>query len=200
MTVLLGGDARPLGAAVQFLAAPVDDVLPLLADAFWSSPAIRTDTGLPLPRAVDSLLPLAAPWTRMLVGPAGDWTAVVNNFVSGGDPTAPGPFVSQRLGIRCVVAQHAPSYGPGHAATQLFVHAPGGDYMRTLSAHATDGRWSWHESGEAFAFEEAERYSQRLKRKRFDRDMLLRYLMALGIIVDDDAYGVATLLQKVVVT
>jgi hypothetical protein len=200
MTVLLGGDACPLGLSVQYLHAPLDEVVPVLADI--SSPTEITNTGMTLPRALDFLLPFESPWTRMLVAPVGAWSAVVNNFVNGGDSSAPCPAVSRDLGIRCVVAEHAPRYGPGHAATQLFVYGPEGEGalndIRTLSAHATDGRWRWDESGAAFAFEETERYSARLKQHRFDREMLLRYLAALGIPVEDDAYGVATLLQQVV--
>jgi hypothetical protein len=200
MTVLLGGDACPLGLNVQYLEAPLDEIVPALAD-IWS-PTELTNTGVTLPRALDFLLPFENPWTRLLVAPAGGWTAVVNNFVNGGDSSAPCPAVSRHLGIRCVVATHAPRYGPGHAATQLEVFGPEGEdplkYIRTLSAHATDGRWGWYESGAAFAFEETERYSARVKRHRFDREMLLRYLAALDITVEDESYGVATLLQQVV--
>jgi hypothetical protein len=227
VTVLLGGDACPLGLNVQYLEAPHDEVVPVLAD-IWSPtglPIEITNTGVTLPRGLDFLLPFEAPWTRMLVAPAGDWIAVVNNFVDGGDSSAPCPAVSRHFGVyrnrgerrqgagrhraeafgfrsvRCVVATHAPLRDPGHAATQLEVFGPEGEYpsgIRALSVHAIDGRWGWDESGVPFAFEETERYSARLKRHRFDREMLLRYLAALGIPVDDDAYGVATLLQHVV--
>lgn len=136
----------------------------------------------------------------MLAAQGGSWTAVVNNFVNGGDSSAPGPAVARSLDVRCVVAVRVPRYGPGHAATQLIVEGPGGEgplsNIRTLSAHATDGRWRWDESGVAFEFEETERYSKRRTRDRFDRGMLLRYLAALGIPVDDDAYGTATLIQQ----
>lgn len=68
-------------------------------------------------------------------------------------------------------------------------------YIRSLSATANEGRWEWYESGAPFGFEEIERYASRLKRNRFDRPMLLRYLSALGIPDDDEAYGGATLHQ-----
>lgn len=69
-------------------------------------------------------------------------------------------------------------------------------YLRSLSASATDGRWEWHEHGAPLLFEEAERYAQRRKRDRFDRPMLLRYLSGLGISIEDDDYGMATLHQR----
>jgi hypothetical protein len=68
-------------------------------------------------------------------------------------------------------------------------------YVRSLSATATDGRWEWYESGTPFAFEETQRYVKRLRRERFDRPLLLRYLSALDIPVEDKAYGSATLHQ-----
>ena len=69
--------------------------------------------------------------------------------------------------------------------------------IRNIAADATDGRWSWHERGTPFPFEETDRYAARLKRERFDGPMLLRYLRALGIPADDDAaYGPGVLFQQ----
>lgn len=195
MTVLLGGDAWPLGLSVQFLDAPEQRVVDALP-----GPLVSISTGAALPTALDALLPFQAPWTRMLTAQVGRWTALVNNAIGGGDPTAPGPAMVRRLGIRCVVAEHVPHYGQGHAATQLEVLGPDGEpplmYVRSLSATATDGRWDWHESGTPFPFERTERYSARLKRDRFDRRLLLQYLSALNIPVEDDVYGEATVHQQ----
>jgi hypothetical protein len=69
-------------------------------------------------------------------------------------------------------------------------------YVRSISATATDGRWRWYESGLPFEFEQIARYAASRKRDRFDRDLLMDYLDALGIPVRDEAaYGRATLLQ-----
>lgn len=197
MTILLGGEACPLGLSVQFIEAPEDEVVASFPGEFAN--AARSSTGRPLPQALEAMLPFQAPWTRMLTASVGPWTAVTNNFINGGDPTAPGHAVANALGARCVVATHAPRYGPGHATTQLEVFGPEGEpplmYIRSLAAHATDGRWIWHESGTPLAFEETGRYTARRKRDRFDRAMLLRYLTALGIAVEDNAYGEATLHQ-----
>ncbi len=194
MTVLLGGTACPLGVSVQFIEATVDEVVAALP-ATWAA----TATGAPLPQSLDALLPLEAPWTRLLVASTGAWTALLNNFVSGGDSSAPGPAIARSLGRRLVVAVHAPRHGPGHASTQLEVFGPDGEpplmYVRSLSATATDGRWEWYESGTPLSFEDTDRYTARLKRDRFDRPMLLRYLGELGVPVSDDSYGPAVLLQ-----
>jgi hypothetical protein len=69
-------------------------------------------------------------------------------------------------------------------------------YIRSISATATDGRWEWYESGTPFEFEQRDRYTARRKRDRFDRELLLDYLVALGIPArDESAYGRATLLN-----
>ena len=193
MTVLLGGEATPLGLSLQFLEAPEPEVIGALPRAR------STATGATFTDALSALLPFEAPWTRMLTAPAVRWTVLANNFIHGGDGTAPGPAVSRALDVRCVVAAHVPRYGPGHAQTQLEIMGPGGSpplmYIRSISATATDGRWEWHESGQPMPFEDTERYRARLKRNRLDRTMLLTYLAALTIPVDDDAYGPATLHQ-----
>ncbi|MEZ5191106.1 MAG: hypothetical protein R2734_00055 [Nocardioides sp.] len=196
MTVLFGGDACPLGLSLQFLEAPRGRGRRC---ATWQSGRWSFDgNGFYSPQALSALLPFQAPWTRMLTAQVGRWTALANNGIHGGDGTAPGPAVSRALGVRCVVATHAPRQQS--AQTQLEVIGPGGEpplmYIRSISATATDGRWEWHESGEPLPFEETERYGTRIKRNRFDRAMLLTYLIALGIPVDDDAYGTATLHQE----
>jgi hypothetical protein len=196
-TVLLGGAAHPLGLSVQFLEAPDDEVVAAFPGPL--ADVTSTRTGATFPDALQALLPFQAPWTRVLTASVGGWTALANNGLDGGDGTAPGPAIMKRLGVRCVVATHVPPYGPGHAQTQLEVLGPGGEeplmYLRSLSATATDGRWEWHESGAPFAFEEPDRYAARRIRDRLDRPLLLAYLTALGIPVEDRAPGEATLHQ-----
>lgn len=197
-TILFGGTACPLGLNVQFLQAPEAEVIASFLDGLNTTSS--TATGSSFPDAVGQLLPFQAPWTRMLTASVGDWTALANNFIGGGDSSAPSPAIARRLGVPCVVATHAPRYGPGHAQTQLEVYGPSGKpplmYVRAISASATDGRWAWYESGEPLPFEQTSRYTERLKRNRFDRPMLLDYLSALGIPVDDSDYGQATVHQR----
>jgi hypothetical protein len=196
MSALLGGDANPLGAVVQYVRAPRAVVVAALGDRFVAE-QMADDLVASLPR----LLPFESPWSRLLVAPCGDWTAVVNNGLYGGDNTAPTPAISRTLNAECVVASSVPRYGPGHEQTQFELFGPSGEpplmYVRSLSASATDGRWEWHESGRPLPFEKVDRYAAKRVRARFDRDMLLAYLVALGIPANDDgAYGPAMLLQE----
>jgi hypothetical protein len=60
-------------------------------------------------------------------------------------------------------------------------------FIRTISAHAEDGRWSWDESGAVQSFERPDAYRARRIRDRFSRSLLVEYLTALGIAVDEPA-------------
>lgn len=195
MTALLGGEANPLGAVVQHLRTSPDSVLAALSERFTA-----TALDANLVHARPWLLPFESPWSRILVASCGQWTALVNNGLFGGDGTAPGPALSRELGVECAVASNFPRYGPGHQQTQLEVFAPEGEppliYVRSRSANATDGRWAWYESDTAFGFEQCDRYTARRKRDRFDRELLLNYLACLSIPArDETADGRATLLQ-----
>jgi hypothetical protein len=199
---LLGGHASPIGWTVQYLEAPRDVVVAEIvrARAEWGH-VIEVASPRPFPEVLHDLLPFEAPWTRELVVSCGRWTAYLNNGVDGGDATAIGGALMKRLGIRLVVADNSPKYGPGHQATQLWVLGPDGEaplmYRRTIAAHATDGRWTWGQSGVPFGFEHTERYGARRIRERFDRTVLVEYLEQFGISADDDTfYGDGILVQQ----
>lgn len=72
-------------------------------------------------------------------------------------------------------------------------------YVRTLAVQATDGRWTFEESGTPRHWEDRDRYQARIKRNRFDRDLLVRYLAAMDIAVDaEDFFGRAVVLRRLV--
>ncbi len=135
---------------------------------------------------------MEAPWTTEVFADCGSWTAYLNNGLNGGDPSAIAPVLARALGATCVTAVHIARYGSGHAGTQLILAGPGGEpplmYLRSLATHCEDGRWSWYESGAIQPFERPERYSARLKRDRLDRALLVDYLAALGLDVDDQSF------------
>jgi hypothetical protein len=52
------------------------------------------------------------------------------------------------------------------------------------------GRWPWHENGiHASPFEEQNRHASDRNRDRFGRGLLVDYLAALGIVVDDPSFS-----------
>jgi hypothetical protein len=211
VTRLLGGEAGPIGWYVQYLDTPFDTVLDALR-RFHRGLGHRITIAEPrlYPDVLTGLLPFEAPWTRELLLPCGSWTAYLNNFVNGGDPSAYGPALRDVLGGRHITAMHSPRHGPGHGGTQLWEQGPdgreracertderrGGWVGRTISAVATDGRWRWDASGTPFPFEDLDRYTARRIRDRLDRPLLLRYLTELGIPAADDAYGPGVLVTR----
>lgn len=197
--IFLGGSARPLGCSIAFVAAPHDQVLSEVVDSHTTPCVVSPKPSLV--KAVRALDPMEAPWTREVIIQCDGWTAYLNNGVGGGDLTAVAPAVSGHRGWRCISAEHIPRYGPGHAATQLWIAGPTGQpplyYIRTLSATATDGRWQWIDWGDVQEFESLDRYARRRVRDRLDRELLIEYLAALGIRVDDpEFFGEATVVVQ----
>ena len=163
--------------------------------------AISVSAPRPYSASLNALLPFEDPWTRELFLPLGRWTGYLNNGGDGGDPTASVAVTAQALGVRHVVAINSPSYGQGHSSTQLWLSGPGGEgaqqSIRTISAYQQDGRWSWLETGRVQAYEDTARYARRRIRARFDRDLLLAYLSALGVDLTDDArWGYGVIVQQ----
>jgi len=185
------------------LRAPFVDVLSHLSEWRRSLGHTLSEHQIVFPDVVKALEPFEAPWTREALFDCGEWTAYMNNFRSGGDPSSAAPYLAQSMNIECFTATHAPRHGPGHAQTGLSIIGPSGRPplmgVRSITAHAEDGRWSWHLYGEQQPFEKVDRYSERMIRKRFDRDLLVEYLAAVGIRADDeDFYGRGALVVEIV--
>lgn len=200
--LFLASELAPIGSAISFLRRPAPDVLDVINDIRADATVEVTEAGQ-LPRSAHVLDPMEAPWTTELVIDCGAWTAYLNNSIGGGDITAIAPAIGRILKTACVSAQHKDPYGPGHAATQLWLQGPGGKpplmYIRTLSAHCQDGRWSWHSSGTLQDFEQPERYTRRSIAQRLDRATLVSYLDALGIRVDDpNFFGEGIAIRQIV--
>jgi hypothetical protein len=200
-TGLLGGHASPVGWWSMWLEAPFEQVLTTLTT--WRH-RLRTPfdvvTDLGLADGVSALEPLASPWTAELIAPAGPWTLYLNNQRDGGDPTAAAPYLSRELGVRLLSAMHTPVLPSGHGGTQLWINDPVGPpplhSVRTVSAVTEDGRWRWETSGAVQPFERPDRYLARRVQDRFDRELLLDYLRAVGIEPDDaSSYGTASIVR-----
>jgi hypothetical protein len=202
--VVLGGSLAPLGWSMGFVEAPHNAVRDRLIE--WRhSLGAQVDIAEKLPAwpsCVEALAPLEAPWTTgLLVAHGSAWTAYLNNDINGGDPWPPTSYVANQLGVLWVIATHQPMTAVGHASSQFWLGGREGEpplhYIRTVAAHAEDGRWSWDTGGSPLPFERTDAYAARLVRHRFTRALLVEYLNALGIAVDDDrSYGDATLVRQ----
>lgn len=189
--LVLGGRLAPLGCTVAFVDRDCGEVLSEI-ESFRPGQELDVVGPIEFVAALGRLDPMEAPWTTEVIVDCGGWTAYLNNFLDGGDPSAIAPALARHLGAKCVTAVHMPKYGPGHASTQLMLEGPGGEpplmAIRSLAAHCEDGRWSWHEWGKVQQFERPERYGARRKRDRLDRPLLVEYLGAMGIHVDHAAF------------
>jgi hypothetical protein len=111
----------------------------------------------------------------------------------GGDSVSWTGHLSGVLNCDGVLATHIPSDEYEFPVTQFELLGPTGQpplrYIRTVSAGKFDsGRWEFEQIGEAQPFEEPEPYSAKRTRDRFTREMLLRYLRALGIDPDRESF------------
>jgi hypothetical protein len=204
MGSLLGGPLSPIGWDIGLIGAPLETTLARLVQ--WRKTlGRRLSTQRPVgryPECLYLLAPLEALWKRELLIQAGDWTVYLNNSINGGDSFPATSMLGNYLRCRSIVAIHQPMTPVGHASTQLQLFGPEGEppllYIRTIAAHAEDGRWSWDVSGSPLPFEDTELYERRLKKERFTRETLMRYLTALtGLDLDDDrAFGEAALVTQ----
>lgn len=188
MTHLFGGDVWPIGWSVGFVERPYREVV--AATRAWPRVEVFLDRELLASTLRDRLLalaPLQAPHKREIVLPAGEqWTANIANSLDGGDSVSWVGYLSEVLGCQGVLATHVPRDQYPYPCTQFELLGPEGPpplrYVRTISAGIFDsGRWSFELSGSEQPFEEADAYRARLKRDRFTRPLLIRYLSALGI-------------------
>jgi hypothetical protein len=206
--LVLGGSAWPIGWSAGFIAAPLDALWPVVLA--WQSGigAEHEESSLPnlsLAEQLRRLEPLEMPYTRrLLVRTDSAWTAYFDNHRLGGDPFPWVGYLSDQLDCRGVIAVHVPRGQRAHAATKFELFGPEGKpplrYVRTIHAGLyEDGRWEFDAAGAVQPFEETASYGARLVRDRFTRDMLVRYLEALGIRVDEPAYyRDGLLVQKIV--
>lgn len=204
MKLVFGGGLWPLGWEVGFVEAPFAVVMDDLRTWQRGYGARTRERRLPrenLLAHLAKLTPLQVPALRQLVvETSGGWTAHISNDVFG--TSGPEAHLSSRLGCRSVTARHIPADQYPYPSTQLELFGPDGPpplhYVRTISCGIYDsGRWSFEESGERQPFERTVSYDTKVVRERFTRDLLLRYLEALGIHADDpDFYGRAVLVEE----
>jgi hypothetical protein len=195
VNVVFGGGWWPLGWHVGFVEAPFDSVVERFRAWMKDLHGRHRFDGLEgsIADQLHALAPLEAPWTRELfVRTTGPWTAHFSNSVLGGDSWPRVSFLAGELGVRWVTASHIPRGQYPYPSTQLWLGGPEGDqlgFVRTISAGIYDsGRWEFEANGPVQPWEEPEHYQARLKRDRFTRELLLRYLKRLAIDADDPSF------------
>ncbi len=212
--VPLRGAWEPYTSRIQFIEARFDKVTKQFSR--WmrtlSSPALLARLGLMQRRSssrhemsihrgsLETLLPLLDPFwwptKRLIVETQGGWTAVFSN----GHDTYEASVLSERMRVRGVVTDFSADVVTkgevwNHGNT-LFELWDKGESVRTIQLSRQESGWDVTLLGTQQAFEVIDRYQARLKRERFDLEMLNLYCSALGINRSDDRfYGPRALLD-----
>jgi hypothetical protein len=196
--MVFGGALWPIGWQVGFVERPLEDVYAVTRR--WR----RRQWGVlfryghlkgrSLIEQLRLLQPLQSPHKReLLVATSSDWTAYFGNGLLGGDPDSYVGYISAELDCRGVIASHIPADQYPMPATRFELLGPTGEkplrYVRSVSAGIFDeGHWTFEAHGEQQPFEQLELYNVPRVRDRFTREMLLRYLAALGLDADNPAF------------
>jgi hypothetical protein len=142
---------------------------------------------------LDSLLPYAS--NKKLLVQHGGWTAYM-----GGDIETDASYLGEKLKIRVVsvhMIQDVPNGQPGSAAFMMADNRSGGEpKIRALQA-MKDSKWEWVDYGEAFPFEQVEKYSARRIKDRLTFEMIGEYCLNFGIhLFDPDFYGAGYVVEE----
>ena len=194
--VPLGGAWEPYTGRIQFIELPFQAVVKAV------SPWVRRSNyqGSRHNGSLATLMPLLDPYwipdKRLFVETRADWTAVFSN----GHDTYEAEVLSGRMGVRGVatafsvdVVSHGEIQNYGNALFEAFDH---GESVRTIQVSRQTSGWEFVLLGSELPFEETARYGSKIKRERFDLEMINRYCAALGIARSDAGfYGPRALLH-----
>jgi hypothetical protein len=177
---------------VWFVEASYDDTVPAYRE--WMA-GIDPECRLSEHRgALDALLcrlkpPVKPAGKTLLVETASPWTAVFEQSGTGADWVPHLAHVLRKRALRTSCSVHTTdesgsvsSYGD--VAFWLFDGARDDlplNEIRVIQANRGDAGWTWWLSGEPQPFENLDRYDERRVPRRFDRNLLVEYCLALGI-------------------
>jgi len=140
--------------------------------------------------AFDSLHPLASNLTkRLFVSASDEWTCFSQNGKRGSDPFITMSRIARRLEVetmRVCVADQSDDWPA--VMWELYDSRFESGRRRTVAVANDGGRWTYHESGSPFEFEDRGANSRSLVRDRFTSDMLVRYLKEFGVFLDHDPF------------
>lgn len=199
----LGGERYwPLTGSVGFFRAPLHKVARKFVTLSRGSPwSIREFASFEGAFNAFAPYPFYAGRTRFAVEATDPgWVVVLDTGYPGADIKG---FMSDRaqLDLRCefVAVEWMPKstkslagasfvhYRPSESGLKLFSRPRNTD-RRWVQTSDQDGRWQFDASGDSRPFEEFDRYEVRRKAERLPRELLGRYLAAVGIPVDQDGW------------
>jgi hypothetical protein len=139
--------------------------------------------------AFDSLHPLASNLTkRLFVSASDEWTCFFQNGKRGSDPFITMSRIARRLEVETMRLCVADQSDDWPAVMWELYDCRFESGRRTVAVANDGGRWTYHESGLPFEFEDRGASRRSLVRDRFTSDMLVRYLKEFGVFLDRDAF------------
>lgn len=200
--VPLRGDWEPYTSRIQFIEASFEAVSKEFA--LWMDEIRReyqreyqmSEHRGSLATLLANLDPHWWPSKDLLVEAGNGWTAVFSN----GADTYLADYLSRRMGVRGVattfsvdIVHRGEIWNYGGTIFELLDK---GESVRLIQVTRQSSGWDAVLVGTELPFEESVRYQARIKRERFDIEMLNRYCSALGITRSDNAfYGPRALLH-----
>lgn len=194
MLTLFDEEFAPITSAGGFINASLGEV----ADAFeqWHNtlygPGVRQQIDGDLTRLFRRLQPLRMGSTpRIALLGMGEWTAYFDCGLRGTDPVGAMSVLAQRLLRQAVALTSRPHtldksglHKGRMGAVKFTMYGPLKtewiNDVRSVGVIFDGNRWVFGQAGTPQAFEEPERYTERLVRNRFTSEMLERYCAALG--------------------
>jgi len=193
---------RPTTRACAFIHASLDDTLRSFID--WTTPhAARYDATLRVHEitgtvddAFEALLPLRPRWyDKHLLLPTKDdkWTAIFDNQSQGTEPHSLASSMNRLYKHEVVYAvdiPHTLSKDKMHGSYGCvnFVYYYGEEQRRGVQVTRGHSRWEFGAYGEPLPFEDLTLFDQRRTTNRFNHDVLLRYLLGMGIDASNEAF------------
>lgn len=188
---MIGGrELYPVNKCVGFLEIEAADAVKFFADWRKSinplSLASIKPIDLPFEKALTQLEPLSEQKNKYLFVPTkSDWVAVFDNYFRGPDLAGDLLYCCRQMSCRGIRALMSPEDGNSSYACSFETFGPAQtneplNYIRTVTL-ANDGGWTFSTSGPPYEFEQVDKYESRLKKDRFNFEMLKDYLVNFGI-------------------
>lgn len=168
----------------------IEDVHIAILDIF-NDVTILKNYRAPVDIHLEEVIPGGAPpvWNSVLWQPKNTKGTVLFGNVQDGFTTTAWilnhkyKFEMTRIAVDFDIENDEPEYGMFHSFHHFYA-----DGRERLVRAMWDDRWDFYEEGEPMPFEQTERYTERLRRKRLTNDMVLDYAKALGWDLRDPAF------------
>ena len=201
MIELFSGKFAPITDTIGFLRCDLETAVKAFLD--WQGD-IQSKRGVSLVDTrlsgsfmsdMNHLLPLTSVERRryLFIPTKSNWTAFLDNGHQGTDAFSHISYLAEKLSCDAVRTTYIPEgYDDRYPATILEIFGPDKtDFLnsvRSISAAFYGAKWAFSAEGRVQPFEDVQRYSDRVLKKRFTGEMLEAYLNYLEIAAFDESF------------